>query len=133
MSASGPEKRKRISLPLVLALGIASGILIGVNLRSSGSWSSGGSVKKLREVLSLIERNYVDQTTDEELVDETIEHLLGKLDPHSVYIPASDREAANEDLRGNYEGIGIEFNIFQDTLTVVTPLSGGPSEEAGLL
>lgn len=133
MSELGSEKRKRISLPLVLALGVSCGILIGVNMRSSGSWPSNDSVNKLKEVLSLIERNYVDETTGNELVEETIEHLLGKLDPHSVYIPASVRVAANEDLKGNYEGIGIEFSIFQDTLTVVTPLSGGPSEEAGLL
>lgn len=132
MSENGSDKRK-YSIPLLIALGVAAGILMGINLRSTGSWTGGsGSLKKLREVLSLIDRNYVDQTTSDELVEQTIEHLLGKLDPHSVYIPASDREAANEDLRGNYEGIGIEFSIFRDTLTVVTPLSGGPSEEAGL-
>lgn len=132
MSDFGNDKRK-IALPLVLTLGIAAGMLIGVNLKSSGSWSGGNSTQKLREVFSLIERNYVDETVPDDLVDDAIEHLLGKLDPHSVYIPASDREAANEDLRGNYEGIGIEFNIFRDTLTVVTPLSGGPSENAGIL
>jgi carboxyl-terminal processing protease len=132
MNDSGNDKRK-IALPLVLALGIAAGMLIGVNLKSSGTWSGGNATQKLREVIGLIERNYVDETVPDDLVDDAIEHLLGKLDPHSVYIPASDREAANEDLRGNYEGIGIEFNIFRDTLTVVTPLSGGPSENAGLL
>ena len=132
MSDSGNDKRK-IALPLVLTLGIAAGMLIGVNLKSSGTWSGGNATQKLREVIGLIERNYVDETVPDDLVDDAIEHLLGKLDPHSVYIPASDREAANEDLRGNYEGIGIEFNIFRDTLTVVTPLSGGPSENAGLL
>ena len=132
MSESGNDKRK-IALPLVLTLGIAVGMLIGVNLKSSGTWSGGSTNQKLREVLSLIERNYVDETVPDDLVDDAIEHMLGKLDPHSVYISASDREAANEDLRGNYEGIGIEFSIFRDTLTVVTPLSGGPSENAGLL
>ena len=132
MSESGNDKRK-IALPLVLTLGIAVGMLIGVNLKSSGTWSGGSTNQKLREVLSLIERNYVDETVPEDLVDDAIEHMLGKLDPHSVYISAADREAANEDLRGNYEGIGIEFSIFRDTLTVVTPLSGGPSENAGLL
>jgi len=58
--------------------------------------------------------------------------LLGKLDPHSAYISASDRIAANEDLKGNFEGIGIEFNIFHDTLVVVAAISGGPSESVGV-
>jgi len=127
------EKRKKAALPLVLTLGIALGMLIGVNLQSSGSFYGNGTTQKLKEVLNLIDRNYVDQADPAKLADDAISHLLGKLDPHSVYIPASDREAANEDLRGNYEGIGIEFSIFRDTLTVIAPLSGGPSEEAGLL
>ena len=54
--------------------------------------------------------------------------MLNKLDPHSSYISAADRIAANEDLRGNFDGIGVEFNIFQDTVVVVSALSGGPSE-----
>ncbi|HYG20263.1 MAG TPA: S41 family peptidase, partial [Ohtaekwangia sp.] len=59
-------------------------------------------------------------------------HMLNKLDPHSSYIPASDRQAANEDLRGNFDGIGVEFNIFNDTIVVVSALSGGPSEALGI-
>ena len=65
-------------------------------------------------------------------MDEAIQHMLSKLDPHSAYITARDREEANEDLRGNFEGIGIEFNVFHDTLVVVSALSGGPSEAVGL-
>jgi len=67
-----------------------------------------------------------------ESIYQIFQHLLTKLDPHSTYISAKDREEANEDLRGNYEGIGIEFNIFHDTLVVVFPLKGGPSEAVGL-
>jgi carboxyl-terminal processing protease len=58
--------------------------------------------------------------------------MLNKLDPHSAYIPAADRIAANEDLRGNFDGIGVEFNIFRDTIVVVSALSGGPSEALGI-
>lgn len=125
---------KTIALPLVLCLGLAGGILIGMNLKGGGVsiGKSNGDYQKLKEVFGLIEDEYVDAGKSKELVDETIEHILAKLDPHSAYIPVTDRVEANEDLQGNYEGIGIEFNIFHDTLVVVSPLSGGPSEAVGL-
>lgn len=119
----------QLGVPLAVCAGLAVGLLIGANMQDSGGVFS---TSKLNEVMNLIESNYVDEVQVGDLQDQTIENLLTKLDPHSTYIPVSDREAANEDLRGNYEGIGIEFNIFRDTLTVVTALSGGPSEEVGL-
>ena len=74
----------------------------------------------------------MDSVDTEELIDYSIKKMLEKLDPHTVYIPAKDVAAANMQLEGDFEGIGIEFSIFNDTLFVVTPLSGGPSEKAGL-
>jgi carboxyl-terminal processing protease len=125
--------KNQVRLPLILCIGLAGGILIGSSLNpKSGSKEAGDEIQKFREVLSLVQNEYVDDAKTDQLVEEAIEHLLTKLDPHSSYIPATDREAASEDLRGNFEGIGIEFNIFQDTLVVVTPLSGGPSEAIGL-
>lgn len=125
--------KNQIRLPLILCIGLAGGILIGSSLNpKSGPKEIGDEVQKFREVLSLVQNEYVDEAKTDQLVEEAIEHLLTKLDPHSSYIPATDREAASEDLRGNFEGIGIEFNIFQDTLVVVSPLSGGPSEAVGL-
>lgn len=125
---------KTIALPLVLCLGLAGGLLIGMNLKGGGVsvGKSNGDYQKLKEVFGLIEDEYVDAGKSKELMDETIEHILTKLDPHSAYIPVSDRVEANEDLQGNYEGIGIEFSIFHDTLVVVSPLTGGPSEAVGL-
>ncbi len=123
----------QIKLPLVLCLGLAAGIFIGGNFntkRSSGEVNK--DVQKLRDVLTQLQDDYVDTVNTSKLVDEAIQTMLNKLDPHSTYIPASDRLAANEDLRGNFEGIGIEFNIFNDTITVVSPLSGGPSEALGI-
>jgi len=90
------------------------------------------AVGKYRDVLSAIDQNYVDKVNTEELVDYSITQMLEKLDPHSVYIPAKDVAKANEELQGNYEGIGIEFNIIKDTIYVVAPLSGGPSESVGI-
>jgi carboxyl-terminal processing protease len=123
----------QISLPLVLCIGLAVGVLIGAGLNSkSGSGEVNKDVQKLREVLTLVKKEYVDDTKTDGLVEDAIVHLLGKLDPHSAYISSRDRISANEDLKGNFEGIGIEFNIFHDTLVVVSALSGGPSEAVGL-
>lgn len=126
----------QIKLPLVLCIGLAAGVLIGASFGSKKmpgiSGETSNDVQKFKEVLGLIQKEYVDETKTNKLVDEAIQHMLSKLDPHSAYITASDREEANEDLRGNFEGIGIEFNIFHDTLVVVSALSGGPSEAVGL-
>ena len=130
----GQENSKyQISLPLILCIGIAAGLLIGASLTGKPVGKSNGSdMEKLQEVLSLVQNEYVDKTKTDKLVDDAIEHLLGKLDPHSAYISASDRIAANEDLKGNFEGIGVEFSIFHDTLVVVSAVSGGPSEAVGV-
>jgi carboxyl-terminal processing protease len=128
------NSKHQISLPLVLCVGLAFGVLIGAGLsnKSSGSGEVNKDLQKLREVLTLVKKEYVDETKTDALVEDAIAHLLSKLDPHSAYISSRDRIAANEDLKGNFEGIGIEFNIFHDTLFVVAALSGGPSEAVGL-
>jgi carboxyl-terminal processing protease len=123
----------QIKLPLILAIGLAAGLLIGSRWNTDRSHKEvDHDVQRLREVLTYISDKYVDDISLSQLTDEALRHLLSKLDPHSVYIPAAERQAANEELRGNFEGIGIEFNIFQDTIVVVAPLSGGPSEALGI-
>jgi carboxyl-terminal processing protease len=124
----------KIIIPSVLCFGLAAGLLIGATFGGSrtlaGKANSG--MQKIQEVLRIVKNEYVDDVKTDVLVDDAIHHILAKLDPHSTYISAKDREEANEDLRGNYEGIGIEFGIFHDTLVVVSPLAGGPSEAVGL-
>lgn len=129
-----PKNSKyQIGLPLILCIGLAGGVLIGASMSTTPAPRAiKDDMQKFREVLSLVENEYVDQAETELLVEDAIQHLLAKLDPHSAYIPARDREEASEDLRGDFEGIGIEFNIFHDTLVVVSPLSGGPSEAVGI-
>lgn len=123
----------QVKLPLVLCLGLAAGVFIGSSFNTRKSTTDvNKDVQKFREVLTQIKEDYVDTVSTAVLVDDAIQHLLNKLDPHSSYISARDREAANEDLRGNFDGIGIEFNIFNDTIVVVSPLSGGPSEALGV-
>lgn len=126
------NSRYHIKLPLVLCLGLAAGVFFGATMNRTGAREVEKDVQKLREVLSQIRLNYVDEVSTNRLVDDAIQHILAKLDPHSAFIPAADRELANEDLRGNFDGIGIEFNIFNDTIVVVSPLSGGPSEAVGV-
>jgi C-terminal peptidase (prc) len=131
--SENPNSGYQIKLPLVLCLGIAAGVFIGTNFSKRNSSSEvNQDVQKFREVLTQIKDEYVDTISTSKLVDDAIQHMLQKLDPHSAYIPASDRIAANEDLRGNFDGIGVEFNIFNDTVVVVSALSGGPSEALGI-
>jgi len=128
------NSKSQISLPLVLCLGLAAGVFVGSTLSSRRSPSAdvGKDVQRFRDVLTQIKNDYVDTVNTGVLVDDAIVHMLNKLDPHSSFISARDRESANEDLRGNFDGIGVEFNIFNDTIVVVSALSGGPSEALGI-
>ena len=127
------NSKYQIRLPLVLCLGLAAGVFVGASLSNKkGSGDVGKDVQKFRDVLTQIQTEYVDTVNTSELVDDAIQHMLNKLDPHSAYIPAADRIAANEDLRGNFDGIGVEFSIFNDTIVIISALSGGPSEALGI-
>jgi carboxyl-terminal processing protease len=88
---------------------------------------------KIGRTLSLIDAFYVDSTDIDKLTEKTIIEMLRNLDPHSVYISAKDVKDMNEPLNGNFEGIGIQFNLLRDTIIVIEPISGGPSEKVGLL
>ena len=89
--------------------------------------------QKFGRLLRLIDSYYVDSTNIDELTEKAIVNVLSELDPHSVYMSKDEVEKMNEPLVGNFEGIGISFNIFKDTLLVTTTISGGPSEKVGLL
>ena len=91
------------------------------------------SVKKFEHLLNVIDRVYVDSVDADDLVQSAIIGMLKDLDPHSAYIAAEDVKKTNEGLVGNFEGIGIQFNIFKDTIMVVSPISGGPSEKLGIM
>lgn len=124
-----------IRLPIILAIGVSAGILIGAKMVDSGKNTADlySGLYKFREVITHIERNYVDEVNVDELVEAAISSMLEKLDPHTVYISAEEAKIAKSQLEGEFEGIGIEFNILKDTIYVVSPISGGPSEKVGLL
>ncbi len=123
-------------LPLILAIVLILGMLIGVRLvdrTGDRSMFVYPRTDKLSGVLNFIEMEYVDPVSKEDLVEKTIPELLKNLDPHSVYIPASDLQRVTEPLEGNFEGIGIQFNMLNDTVVVIQTISGGPSERIGIM
>lgn len=126
-----------IYLPIVFALVLILGIFIGstFNLKkSNGSISLDGDdqYSKIDQILKYVHDEYVDTIQTKDLVDKTIISLLANLDPHSSYITAEELIASNEPLQGNFEGIGVEFNIVDDTIRVISAIAGGPSEAVGV-
>ena len=124
-------------MPVLMAVCVAFGIVIGtfyanhfsgnrLNIINSGS-------NRLNNLLHIIDDQYVDNVNIDSLVDKAIPQILSDLDPHSVYISAKEMQAANDDLKGSFSGVGIEFNIRQDTLHVQNVVKNAPAEKAGLL
>jgi carboxyl-terminal processing protease len=128
---------RSIILPLLLASALAGGIFIGRYLPANEDNLRHSSIRsrndKINSVLNIVESNYVDSVNRTELIETAIPAILKKLDPHSIYIPAKDLARANEPLKGNFDGIGISFNMLTDTILVISTIPGGPSEKLGLL
>jgi carboxyl-terminal processing protease len=131
------NKRSLIYMPLLLAVLLVIGFIIGifVNPRTflSSKATSNHSGNKLGNIIQLIESEYVDSVNTSEIVEKTIPVLLGNLDPHTTYIPASDMKGVEEEMRGNFSGIGVQFSIYEDTIMIVDVISGGPSAKLGIL
>lgn len=111
-------------------------MLLGYKLGSQSGNTKGffasNNRNTLQEAIDLIKMRYVDSVDIDSLEGIAIQEMMNELDPHSVYLPPIDLKAANEDLAGNFEGIGVEFNIFSDTVNVVYVIPDGPSDKAGL-
>jgi len=124
--------RSKLKLLLILAV-LLVGIFIGNLLNDFGKDDSiYGSSEKFNEILNYTKTFYYKEVDTDELFKNAVDGMLSKLDPHSVYIPPVDQIGIEEEFRGNFEGIGIEFQVINDTLTVVAPISGGPSESVGI-
>jgi carboxyl-terminal processing protease len=113
----------------ILSLFIIS--ILNSNSANAQYGTDGG--RKFDALLQYINYAYVDTTDENKLVEDAIVNVLKELDPHSVYIPSEELKKMNEPLVGNFEGIGIQFNILKDTLIVVSPIAGGPSEKVGII
>ena len=117
--------------PIVFALILILGIYLGKSLNFDNFQHN--EFNKFNLVLSQLEEAYVDSIDREELIEKAVTNLLEELDPHSYYIKAKDLSAVNEPMEGSFDGIGVEFNLLDDTILVVAPISGGPSQSVGIL
>lgn len=145
MPDNRPNQRSRftILMPLLFAVVLIFGILLGMTLQTGQSavLLDTNPVKeetypgqsRIEEMLRYIEAKYVDSVDREALVDEAMKTILDQLDPHSSYISKEELRQVTEQLEGNFDGIGVEFMMVDDTVVVVAPISGGPSEQAGIL
>lgn len=137
-----PGLKLTMWLPLLFALFLAGGMWIGMQMQASAPQviiepdrevaAKRISQGKIEELLRYIETRYVDDVNREEIIQEAIDNILNNLDPHSIYIPSEELESVNEDLEGNFNGIGVEFLPLEDTIVVVSALPGGPSEAVGI-
>lgn len=123
-------KLSNVLIPLVLAAGLIGGIFIGKNISFQ---KVSPEEAKLRMILDLIDHQYVDNINTDSLLDQAIPELLALLDPHSVYIPASELAATNDDLESSFGGVGVMFQILNDSVNVIEVVAGGPAESVGLL
>lgn len=117
-------------LAAVLAVGIGLGLYVQPAVSGDSVFEQ---VRKFNDVLSMAVKNYVDEVDTQKLTEAAIRGMLDELDPHSVYITAKEMERVEEDFKGSFEGIGVEFDIISDTITIISPITGGPSEALGIL
>ncbi len=133
------NKKRQIVLTIIFALLIIIGMFIGAKLAPVNRAFNNllqaniSNYDKVNDVLYLIEKKYVDTISNSRLTDYAIKGMLKELDPHSVYIPAGELKRVNEELYGEFEGIGVQFNVQHDTIAVVNVIKGGPAEEIGVL
>lgn len=125
------------NLPLFLSIAVVFGILIGMsfggNTNNVLSFSKGSNQeRKIKKLINFIERDYVDKVSTDALLDGAITQMLGDLDPHSVYIPKENLQAVQESMQGKFVGIGVQFRMISDSITVIQPIKGGPSIKAGI-
>ncbi len=129
--------KKNRMFPLLMATSMVIGVLIGSFFASHFSGNRLNIINvgsnKLNYLLQLIDNNYVDTVDMNTLVEDAMPQILAELDPHSAYIPASEAQQAQEDLKGSFSGIGVSFRMEHDTVMVMSVIHGGPAEKSGLL
>jgi len=129
------NKKLQVWLPLIFSLVLIAGMFLGFKMNNKGTtkgFFKNSKPTSLQEALDLIRLKYVDQVNLDSLQGGAIREMMNELDPHSVYFPPVELKEANEDLAGQFEGIGVEFNVFSDTVNVMYVIPGGPSDKAGM-
>lgn len=139
MSEQPAPSKFQIRLPLLLALTLAAGMFIGQQLPranahvQSTTGSHGNTSSVLDEIMQFVNARYVDTVDVNSIKEKAIKSLLDELDPHSVYISPEEAQVVEDDMNGSFVGIGVEFLMLDDTIQVVTPMPGGPSESVGIM
>lgn len=127
---------KQKYLPLIIGAAIAAGVFVGgkLNFRDNSDklFSSNSKKDKLNRLIDYIDYEYVDDIDTDSIVDVTVNGILNHLDPHSVYIPKSELQRVNENMKGDFVGIGINFYTYKDTIAVIRTIKDGPSDRAGI-
>ncbi len=129
------SKKLQVWLPILFALTMVLGMLVGYQLReetAGGKFMGFTKRTSLQEVVDLVKGRYVDKFASDSINQLAVNQLLSHLDPHSILIPSNQLSAADEHLQDNIKGIGVEFQIFDDTVNVMNVVKTGPSEKAGL-
>jgi carboxyl-terminal processing protease len=124
------NKKLQVWLPLIFSIVLIAGMYLGYSMSDSKGFFKVDKPKSLQQALGYIQRNYVDHVNLDSLQGSAIQEMMNHLDPHSVYFPPVELKEANEELEGRFEGIGVEFNVFADTVNVVYVIPGGPSDKA---
>ena len=131
------KNKVAVYIPILLAITLATGFFIGNTLKKNSQINvatlNRGETGKIGTILSLIQQGYVDSVNISRVVEKTIPEILKNFDPHTVYIPARNMEEVQEEMQGNFSGIGIQFSIQEDTVRVVEVISGGPSDKVGIM
>ena len=142
-----PLTKREIWLPLVLSLAVVFGVLIGMKLQNEPLLDTKKKKTtlnkaeatdivgqgRMEEILRYVDAKYVDDVDNSVMIDKSINNVLSELDPHSVYIPANELQSVSEELEGEFDGIGIETIILEDTINVVTTITDSPAAKSGLL
>ena len=120
----------------MIGVAVAAGVLIGGKLNftdnSDRLFTSNSKKDKLNRLIDYIDYEYVDNVNTDSIVDVTVNGILEKLDPHSIYIPKRELQKVTENMKGDFVGIGVSFYTYKDTIAVIRPIEGGPSEKAGI-
>ena len=122
-------------LPIYIAFALAVGVVLGgiLNFPSTPEYIVKNSSKnKLNKLIDFIDKEYVDNVNTDSIVNLTVENILAKLDPHSIYIPPSEQVEVAESMKGNFVGIGVNFYMYKDSVAVIKPVANGPSAKAGI-
>ncbi len=130
------KRRNTFIWPTIIALALAIGIFIGGKLHFNDSskklFTKNSNKDKLNRLIDFIDYEYVDEVNTDSIVDVTVNNILEKLDPHSVYIPKRDMTKVSENMKGDFVGIGVNFYMYKDTISVIRPVEDGPSYLKGI-